>query len=258
MLDHHDPVWALVEAGNFAGALELHQKAPCWNEDWRNLSREAELLNFLGRHQEALEAVQKADALVSEAVPGLRLTEAVGVSQWLAGNIRSALETFVLGIDGILSGRIEYTDGIKGGGIGLLALTAARALSDSGVVSKAEAFLASRLVVPNTKPWPIPVIEFVLGRSNRKDLLNSTRRRIAGFLPLPSRRIDLLHRAEAWFYLGIKDMLAGHEKRAASYFGKCVNTTAPAGQEWLLARALLSESGLAGFPVPKAREPRQS
>jgi lipoprotein NlpI len=63
-------------------------------------------------------------------------------------------------------------------------------------------------------PWPARVAEFLLGRISESDLM------AAAASPDASKERE--HRAEGWYYAGMKRLLSGDKTGAADCFRKCV------------------------------------
>src|SRR5271157_2265479 len=96
------------------------------------------------------------------------------------------------------------------------------------------AYLGSRRNMP-AADWISKIGRFLLDQISESDFLGDATSSDVGK--------DRAQHCEAWYYAGMKRLLAGDKKTAADYFNKCLGTQARNFDEYILAQAELKSLG---------------
>jgi lipoprotein NlpI len=96
------------------------------------------------------------------------------------------------------------------------------------------AYLGTRRNMP-VADWISDIGRFLLDQISESDLLGSA--------TSSDVEKDRAQHCEAWYYAGMKHLLAGDKKTAAVYFNKCLETLEKNFDEYILAKAELKSLG---------------
>jgi lipoprotein NlpI len=96
------------------------------------------------------------------------------------------------------------------------------------------AYLGSRRNMP-AADWISKIGRFLLDQISESDFL--------GDATSSDVEKDRAQHCEAWYYAGMKRLLAGDKKTAAEYFNKCLGTQEKNFDEYILAQAELKSLG---------------
>jgi len=83
--------------------------------------------------------------------------------------------------------------------------------------------------------WPSKIQAYLLGKLSESEFLTTTLS--------PSGKVDPGQRCEAWFYAGMKNLLAGDKSAATEFFKKCAATGQRSVSEYAFAKAELKALG---------------
>ena len=81
------------------------------------------------------------------------------------------------------------------------------------------------------RDWTAQIGRFLLDQISESDFLDGA--------TSPDTEKDRAQHCEAWYYAGMKSLLAGDKKTAGDYFNKCVGTREKNLYEYILAQAEL-------------------
>jgi hypothetical protein len=212
----------------------------------------SDALRFKGEYKEAIEWLERSDALRKEdkqfstAAPGHPGSSLkIACLHWMLGDHSKAISQMHGLAAGILDSSIKYGDAAGGMKQGLLLYYMAITARETHEAAYALEYLRNRVLYVKTKPWPSPIAEYLLGDIAIESVLEEVERKPKLAVPDAAERIEKGRRfnlAEALFYDGVKSRVDGDE-------GRCLSRMREAyllenqSNEWFFARIEVQQAG---------------
>lgn len=170
----------------------------------------------LGDFDAALSDFQQAEAIHCAESKCETDGRRCGVALWMAGRQQEAVETWTLGVESSLAGKVKYTDKAGGVTVGNLLFFAGVRLGNKDAIALATRLLRKRLKGKASSPWPGPVSQFLLGEITADAMVAA----VSSVAKLREREM-----CQAKFYAGVLALSAGQNAayleamREAAKFG---------------------------------------
>jgi hypothetical protein len=164
----------------------------------------------------------------------------IGTMQWLLGQQEEALQTYLVGVNGIQDGTIEFVDTAGGAWQGLFLWYAGVSLSRKDISDQAIDFLKQLAFTGTIKYWPEPLVEYVIGAISYKEILKKT---FGTSMMWKIRLHTKLRRSAAekaismFFFNAVKYRADGDEEGFRHWLRECLRYKCPNPMpEWYLAK----------------------